>query len=1197
MEDDQRPPAARVARSIIESTVGRPAGILELTERSIELARVMLALSDQNSTSRDREQAQVLGRMIKDRKGQAFTTLLTDRVYRSRSLKRAVEQARHLLERIGPPEYLGPFERFSLGALRSMGGWVPTLSGTAMLNRIEAETSAFVLPADGSLDLYLKRRRAEGTGVNINRLGEEVLGESEAEKRLQGSVELLSRPGIEALSVKVSSIDSQLSVFAFDASVRRISERLQILYRAALRNRREDGRPKLVTLDMEAYRDARLVLAAFKDALEQPEFLELTAGIALQAYLPDTVGWHQDLLQWSRRRRDRGGAPIRTRLVKGANLALERVESDLRGWENPVYPNKLDVDANFKRLLFTACHPENLEVAHLGVGSHNLFDVCLALLLRVQREAGAGISFEFLEGMAEPLRRSLEQLGASTLIYAPIVGEEEFPSALAYLVRRLDENTAPENYLAQSFSMRADSEAWQDQVERFVRSCRHLERVSSVPRRQQNRSLIEAGIALASPFVNEADTDFSLPQNRRVFEEWLSKIEASQTQVASVIEGRKLASERRVDGFDPSRPNHVPYQVCLASAEDIERALACAKRVQHAPLPPREVRQEWLFAASQALRRARPELVSMMVLDAGKRVEEADVEVSEAIDFAEYYLRCQRQLEEDSSVRVQPRGPVVVAPPWNFPLAIPIGGVFAALVAGNPVIIKPALETPWVVQRGCELLWEAGVPQNFLQLVVCEDREASMLIRDARTRAVVLTGATSTAELFLQMRSDLVLFAETGGKNAMFVSAISDHEQAVLDIVTSAFGHAGQKCSALSQLILDRELYTDPSFLRMLADATRSLRVGSAWDPTSFVTPLIQPPNQLQLRALTQLEPGERWLVEPLIDRDNPRLVSPGIKLGVQPGSFAHRTEFFCPMLSVLSARGVGEAVEIANRTSYGLTAGIHGLDEREQAIFIEEIQAGNVYVNRRITGAVVRRQAFGGWKRSSFGPGAKAGGPNYVAQFNQLGSREQAPDPSRDELRLAGGELPGPVQSVLDALDRVLPSEEGQAMRRLAVRFSRVQTEQFVSGFDESQLLGEDNVFRYRPINGFLLVVTGQTSVSDIAITAVAAATAETSLELVAVACEVPPSSAVGALARALGAKFAADQDELIRHLEDTSAERIRCGGVPSEAVRRVANRRNLHLVTGTPLTAPRWELLNYHREQSVSVLFHRYGHLGLRK
>jgi RHH-type proline utilization regulon transcriptional repressor/proline dehydrogenase/delta 1-pyrroline-5-carboxylate dehydrogenase len=702
--------------------------------------------------------------------------------------------------------------------------------------------------------------------------------------------------------------------------------------------------------------------------------------------------------------------------------------------------------------------------------------------------------------------------------------------------------------------------------------------VPTAPRRTQNRALLPDQPPADAPFANEPDTDFALSDNRRYITSWLGRVHDAQYRVRGSVSGTK-----RLQGFDPSRPGHVPYTIDLADAEAVEEALLTAVRAQHHHSRTAQLRREWLRSSAHALRSARGELTALMVLDAGKRVEEADVEISEAIDFAEYYLRAQHQLEQLESVRAEARGVVVVTPPWNFPLAIALGGVFAALVAGNAVILKPALETPLVAQRACELLWNAGVPQDLLQLVICEDDVGSQLIVDPRTSAVVLTGATQTARLFHGLRPDLLLFAETGGKNALFVSAMSDHEQAIVDAVASAFGHAGQKCSALSQLILERELYEDPAFLRTLSDATSSLKVGSAWELDSFVTPLIAPPSELQREALTTLLPGESWLLQPRFDAHNPRLVSPGIKLGVAPSSPTHLTEYFCPLLGVLCANDVSHAVTIANSTRYGLTAGIHSLDEREQAHFIEHIEAGNVYVNRKITGAIVRRQPFGGWKESSFGPGAKAGGPNYVAQFVELSAVQPATREVDPELVLPAG-----VDRLLFRASDFIDVEQFQFT---AHEYVRTHTQWFASATDETGLRGEDNLFRYRPLRGLFVWADEEMQPLDLALISLGAELTDCPVSIYAA-----PDSPARGLALALGGEPVESEAELALAMQHTCAERLRCIEPLSGRLLLLARQRGLHVISGAPIAAPRFELLHTLREQSVSVSYHRYGHMGLR-
>ncbi len=1215
---------ARQALTLLESVRGRPLTQAQRAQHSVQLATLLHGMMQQLSSRKERRRDEQLARMMNDQPGQAFTTALTDRAYRSSDPRRALDQASYLLERLGPPAYLSALEQFGLGALKAVGALAPNLSAGAMLQRIRQETSDYILPAaKDELKQYLRRRSQQNCQVNVNNLGEEVLSEAEAERRVQTYIELLRRPEVSTISVKISSIFSQIDVLAFEQSVTKICERLQPIYEAALASPVSKTTPgakgatgKLVYLDMEAYRDLQLTAEAFRRTLSQPAFQQLTAGMALQAYLPDSYAMQQELTRWAEARVGQGGAPIRLRLVKGANLAMETVEASLRGWPLPIYPSKLDVDANFKRMLNHACTPERARAVTLGVATHNLFDVAYTLI--TSRSTQTPLELELLEGMAEALRQTLLQLDSQVLVYAPIVDESGFASAVAYLVRRLDENTAPENFLRHSFGMRVGDSEWKQQKRVFCDACDRIDSVSSSVRRTQDRALDRTQEPRALPgdaaFDNEPDTDFTLPANRSALLAWVTKLQDANFSVSSQIPGADADLARvSVKGIDPSRPNANTYDIILANEQDVQQALANAE----AALPawqarPHEERIALVQAAAHELRRHRCELIATMLLDAGKRLEESDTEVSEAIDFAEYYSRSWRALYQRADVKLSARGPCVVTPPWNFPLAIPLGGVFAALVSGNSCILKPALETPLVAQRAAQLCWQAGLPKDVLQLVVCEDSEASALIQDERVKTVVLTGATSTAKLFFQMRPDLHLLAETGGKNAMYISPMSDRQAAIKDALASAFGHSGQKCSALSLLILHQELYDDPAFLKELKEAAQSLKVGSAWDIENKLTPLIQPASDLQRRALTQLEEGESWLLEPDIDSDNPRIVSPGIKLGVQPGSFAHQTEFFCPHISLMRARDLEHALQLANGTSYGLTSGIHSLDEREQQRWLDGVQAGNVYVNRKITGAVVRRQAFGGWKSSSFGPGAKAGGPNYVAQFihvedvrpvlQAVPKTTSIPADASAPSSMGAGHA-RQLRDKHPKLYRVIESLP-QAERRLLYELHKAYLNRFGSCFakpiDESEIVGEDNHLRYAPLQAVLVVADAHNKRRELLLSLVAAAVCGTPAVGCALSSQTQAPSELDEVARALGLWSYSDADSLLRCLErahaEANIERIRFLGTPDIQFLERAHELGLHVARQPLVREGRFELLNYLKEQSQSVCYHRYGNLGLR-
>jgi RHH-type proline utilization regulon transcriptional repressor/proline dehydrogenase/delta 1-pyrroline-5-carboxylate dehydrogenase len=506
--------------------------------------------------------------------------------------------------------------------------------------------------------------------------------------------------------------------------------------------------------------------------------------------------------------------------------------------------------------------------------------------------------------------------------------------------------------------------------------------------------------------------------------------------------------------------------------------------------------------------------------------------------------------------------------------------VLAALMAGNRVILKPALETALIAFRMVELFHAAGVPKAALQLVLCDDDVGTALIRDPRVNAVILTGATDTARLFQRLHPGLHLLAETGGKNAYIVSAMSDREQAIADAVSSAFGHAGQKCSAASLLILEAEVHDDPAFMATLKDAVTSLPVGSAWDPKSVVTPLIHPPQGPLLRALEHLEAGERWLVQPSISASNPRLVSPGVKLGVKPGSFMHQTELFGPVLAVMRARDLSHAIELANGTGYGLTAGLASLDEREQAQFVRSVSAGNLYINRTITGAIVERQPFGGLGKSGFGPGAKAGGPNYVMQLCHVRQ------PPHGELGPSAA-LSTDLRALIRPYRLHLSLVDIAALERAAADYARVLSEYFGSVHDPARILGQDNCLRYMPDPRVIVRAEAKASMVELAASALAA-----TLVGVRLTFSLDPACSGPKVTSVYGHPVSVGEPASLRACLH-QGDRLRLLGTRTEAHAALAAEYGVHIADAPVLPHGRIELLHYLREQSVCVEYHRYGQI----
>lgn len=1165
-------------KEIILNVKGKALSTEERRTKAIDLAAIMLTEAKRIETDKEKKIQAELAKMMEDDNGKNFLVQMTDQSFRSNNPKRVINQIKFLIDKWGSPQFLSMDQRLGLNIVKTLGGLTPSLFTNLTKYMIRTKTSQVILPGESNkLTNHIRMRKKEGVRVNLNRLGEAILGEEEALKRLNTYLDDLANPEIDYISVKISTICSQLNLLSWEETLNTIVTRLKVLYLQAKHNpvlKNGVKVPKFVNLDMEEYRDLYLTVEAFKRVLEMNEFRNFSAGIVLQAYVPDSYLVQQELTLWAMKRVNSGGAPIKIRIVKGANLAMEQVESSIRDWPQPQYETKNDVDANYKRMLIYGTEKEHAKAANLGIASHNLFDLAFALLLCSEREITPYVCFEMLEGMADHMRKVVQELSTDMLLYCPAATQEEFQNAVAYLVRRLDENTAPGNFLREAFSLTPGSEDWIKQTKLFSESCEKALAVSFHQRRTQNRFLEPKKLEVSSPFVNEADTDFSLFQNRKwaekIIEEWsVKKIEQIPLHIANeYILTKHVGTKPHLDGENF-------YQYSLADAPQIELAIKSAvdafNKYKNTSM---DTRCKWLSNIAHELRLQRKELIGAMVLDNKKTVTEADVEISEAIDFAEYYLRTYQDLMQTEGVKFQPKGVCLVASPWNFPCSISLGGIAAALMTGNSVLFKPAEESVLVGFLLAKLCWKAGVPQDLLQFIVCEDDPVgSLLIADQRINLIVLTGATATAKLFLRMNPNVDLIAETGGKNAMIVTSLSDRDLSIKDLVQSAFSFSGQKCSACSLGILEAEVYDDLSFREQLKSAAASLKVGSPFNLSTKVNPLIGPANKDLAMAFSTLDEGEEWLLKPKQDAQNPNLWSPGIKLGVKSNSRSHLTEFFGPVLSLMRATDLKNAIELVNQTPYGLTSGLQSLDEREQNYWLENIEAGNCYINRGITGAVVQRQPFGGCKESSFGTSLKAGGPNYLTQF------------------LKPEEIEPPIQTDLPKNEwlnfgKKLDVKDKATFTTSISSYIDFWNSEFGLPSDKSLCIGQDNFLKYVPQKNMHLRIENDDALVDILRVIVAIKICGTELKI----------SSAKEIDGLKDLKIESESD-FIERVKNKEIKRLRLLNPPSKNLRLALANSACSTLATKVMSNGRLELLNYLREVAISIDYHRYGNLGKRE
>lgn len=1111
-------------------------------------------------TDSDAKEMNKLGTMVQHPNDKKFLVRMLDESSQIRDNKKLAQRIKTLIDQYGVPQFLAPKDRMLFKIYKSFGHHFHFAAIPIIKKRLRQDTADVIIDeARPSLTKHLEKRYSVGLGQNVNLLGEVVLGNGEANHRYEHYLAALEEPDINYISVKISGIYAQTHALNYEESFPELVRRMSELYRKAMKYTYTDvhgnKRYKFVNLDMEEYKDTHFTMRLFKAVLSQEEFKNYTAGIVVQAYLPDAWGFQTELLEFAKERVANGGAPIKMRLVKGCNLEMETVISSLRGWPNPIRDSKVETDANYLHLLERGLQPENAAALNLGVASHNLFTIAYAYLLSKKLGSEKNMTFEMLEGMANHVWKAQIELGNKVILYAPVVKEENFLNAVSYLVRRMDETTAPNNFLTYSFNLRPDTKEWNFLQKQFEEAYAMKDSLKHEPKKTQNRLEAYQHVAPSPIMCNEPDTDFDLPNNqewvRQIFKKWKKSATDTPEIIPLQIGAETVVTENRHKFYDRSQNDDIC--ICEMSEANVDQVKQIVK-IAHEDAggwrnTTLEERHRIMYEASNKLAEMRGELIGCMSAITGKTVVEGDVEVSEAVDYARFYTTSMQTFIKQNDIEITPKGTILVISPWNFPCAIPVGGVVAALAGGNTVILKPAAVSAPVAWLFAQAFWEAGVPKEAFQVVITDSREALVSLSTApEVSHIILTGGTETAQNIAKANPTTPLSAETGGKNAIILTAAGDRDHAIMNIVQSAFGNAGQKCSACSLLLVEGSVYDDPDFKSKLKDAVTSLKVGSVWNAGNIVGPMITNKNEKLLKAFN-LEPGESWLVEPKFIDDKKYILAPTVKWGVKPGNFSFKTELFGPLLSVVRVKDINEAISLVNSLDYGLTSGLQSLDENEQMLWKNSIEAGNLYINRGITGAIVNRQPFGGMKKSAFGGGVKAGGPNYVSCFVNI-------------------------------------KDKANSNTDYHKSYNEAYEKEFKHARDINNLVGEQNVFRYLPLKNMVLRLFKGEDNEKARMVALAARLCNTPLTI---SFDIDDDRA--SALRDLGCEMKKESlQEFIQSMPNYDRIRTLSPDIPREMYEKAAQ-TDKYIATAPPVKNGRVELIHYIKEQSITFEYHRYG------
>ena len=800
------------------------------------------------------------------------------------------------------------------------------------------------------------------------------------------------------VSVKLSALYSQFDPIDPEGTARVVCRRLRPILSLA----KQTG--AFVNFDMEQYSFKDVTLRIFRDVLTEPEFRDWPhVGIAMQAYLKDTEADLRQLLDWAKNVRK---TPVWIRLVKGAYWDYETVIAAQNHWPVPVFTQKWQSDANFEKL--TEFLLTNVDWLVPAFGSHNIRSISHAMAVAEQLGVpNRRFEFQMLYGMADPIKEAIQSLGYRVRIYTPY---GQLLPGMAYLVRRLLENSSNDSFLRQGFAEGLSEELLlRDPAANANRGAQNAEsqpsngvpvmvNTSPVGGNAGTQSLPQAP---RQAFRNEPLTDFAREENRAAMKSALDSVRAQFGRTYPVvIDNQPQPATKTMERENPSRKSEVLGKVAMATVEQANQAVAsCQRAFDGWRDTPVHDRAELLRRLAEQFRKRKFELAAWIVYETGKPWRESDADVAEAIDFCEYYALEMEKLDapqnrdvpgEDNRYFYEPRGVTVVIAPWNFPLAILTGMATAALVAGNTVVMKPAEQSGIVAAKLMECLIEAGLPPGVANFLPGDGEEIGPpLVKHPDVALIAFTGSVKVGLLINEQASQTPggqnfvkkVIAEMGGKNAVIIDSDADLDEAVKGVVDSAFGYGGQKCSAGSRAIVLDGIYDQ--FLNRLVEATKSLAVKPADAPGCSLGPVIDAESRNRIMRYIEAGKGEAKLAHQtdlggLTEQGY--FVPPTIFADVPENATVAQEEIFGPVLTVIRAKDLDDALRIANGTKYALTGGCYSRSPEHLEKVKRKFRVGNLYINRKCTGALVDRQPFGGFKLS--GIGSKAGGPDYLLQF-----------------------------------------------------------------------------------------------------------------------------------------------------------------------------------------------------------------------
>ncbi|PCI75292.1 hypothetical protein COB21_05810 [Candidatus Aerophobetes bacterium] len=1148
----------------------------QILETSLQLGEALLhhvPLESDASQSRYHEKFNLL---LNDQLGKAFFHAIADQCFRSLNSKRSMDQYQYLLSLYDLPTSLSGIDRVKFLSIGSLYKKIPSYCKKAIYNYLAKQARPFFL---SSQELSSKSISTPGLESNIDCYCSIPLGASDVQDHVNFYKFFAERTDLSQITINIENLLLNGQSFSFSDELQCFTSHVESILNAYIKKRKTTSS---ITFFLEAnlYQHEEILLEAFVHLLTMKSYKNISLGIVLHSYYPDSYLAAKKICIAAKKRVKEGGNPTIITLSKGKFLKKEAQQASSGGYPQPCFLKKELTDANFKKILNLLINKSSITHTHVQVFTHNLLDIAYALVLKNKNGIDQGLSFEMVQNLSSPLRKTLINMNERVVERKTYVPKRYEQQAIITLFRKISDQSNPYSFICSTRGADSESSEWKNQAKSFENS---FALMSDTP--ETSRLLSVQPVSLYDRFIHEPPLWFMRSDGHDVIKKAL--IKPTYTPITSAC--LKKENTQRIAKHSPHNSSSILYHYPLPEDKSIEKVLKQLKKPGPICLKlEAEKLKESITKALDYLRKNKATFIKHQVYDLAMPFYLASEQVRAAIDFGQYAINSFDPLLRGTDIDFSPVGSIFVHPHPRSALSTAAQSVFNALLCGNTIMVGADKSCVDTLYTFVSALWESGITQEQLLFLPVDDEILESVAKSDHVDMMYYFGSKKQALNLYKKRGNKGFRAELEGKNTMIITAMSDRNLAIRHLVDSSFQFSGQYPFATSLAIVEKEVFHDPSFKKSLIDAVQNLKCGPAYDPSSTITPLIGPLSPMQEETLNNTR-SNAWILKPKRLDENSLLYSPGVLWGVKRGSVFHSSPLSLPVLAVMEAENLDKAIYLANNTPFGLAACLESLDIREHKQWINSIKAGSRFINIPSTSLMVKKNPICAIKGSIIGPSRSRGGPNSLIPYVKIEQK----DIPKEKFPINQK-----VNNLTRLLEKISLSAEDLGLWYASISSYSFFFQQYKRERDLVKVMGEDHTLLYRPLKKIVFRITNKDKPLDFLRIFAATLTAHVHME---VSWEQSPDLSD----KQIDWGNLLPTCRITQESHETFLNKVRLGnfqlirtiGAPEEALYLAAANNGGRIEPGSPFSNGRFELLRYFHEIITSSTYHRFGNLGLRE